>query len=76
MQENVAVDSNEEDSNYQPSGDDDSEDETMDTEADAHIWLEDVDQPTSSRRFKGRRWTLGLPCDLCRMLDVLIVYIG
>ena len=55
MEENVAIDSDEEDSNYQPSGNDDSEDETMDTEADAHIWLEDVDQPTSSRRFKGRR---------------------
>ena len=55
MEENVAIDSDEEDSNYQPLGDDDSEDETMDTEADAHIWLEDVDQPTSSRRFKGRR---------------------
>ena len=55
MEENVAIDSDEEDSNYQPSGDDDSEDETMDTEADAYIWLEDVDQPTSSRRFKGCR---------------------
>ena len=55
MEENVAIDSDEEDSNYQPSSDDESEDETMDTEADAHIWLEDVNQPTSSSQFQGHR---------------------
>ena len=56
MDENVATgNDDEEDSDYVPLNDDESEDETMDTEHDAHTWLEDVKAPSSSRRFKGRR---------------------
>ena len=44
------VGNDDEDSDYVPSNDDGSEDETMDTEADADIWLRDVDYPSSSRR--------------------------
>ena len=56
MDENVAIgNDDEEGSDYVPSNDDESEDETMDTEADANIWLEDVEPPSSSRRFRGHR---------------------
>lgn len=44
-----------EDSDYVPSNEDVSEDETMDTEADAAMWLDDVEHPSSSRRFRGHR---------------------
>ena len=47
----------EEDSDYVPSNDDPSEDETMDTEVDADIWLEDVKQLSSSRRYRGSGYT-------------------
>lgn len=51
------LNSDDEDSNYVPyaSGNDESEDQSMDTEVDAHIWLQDVDEPSSSRRFKGQK---------------------
>ena len=47
----------EEDLDYVPSNDDASEDETMDTEADADIWLQDVEQPSSLRRYRGSGYT-------------------
>ena len=52
---NVDIGNDDEDSDYVPSNDDASEDETMDTEADAAIWLEDVKHPSSSLRFRGHR---------------------
>ena len=45
----------EEDSDYVPSNEDDSEDETMDTEADSNVWLGDVEQPSSWRRYSGSK---------------------
>lgn len=39
-----------EDGDYVPSGTDETEDETMDTEIDADRWLNDVDLPQRSRR--------------------------
>ena len=55
--EDHLLNSDDEDSNYVPyeSGSDESEDQSMDTEVDAHIWLQDVDEPSSSRRFKGQK---------------------
>ena len=43
----------EEDLDYVPSNDNALEDETMDTKADADIWLQDVKQPSSLHRYKG-----------------------
>ena len=51
-----AIIGDEEDSDYVPSKNEESEDETMDTEVDVDIWLEDVEHPSSSRRFRERRW--------------------
>ena len=45
----------EEDSDYVPSNEDDSEDETMDMEADSNVWLGDVEQPSSWRRYSGSK---------------------
>ena len=51
----VIVDSDEEDNTYVPSEDDDTEDEMLDSEEDADLWLGDVKHPSSSRRFGSRR---------------------
>ena len=56
MEPNAIVGTDEEDSDYVPSNNEESEDETMDTEVDADIWLQDIEHPSSSRRLKGRRW--------------------
>ena len=55
MESNVEMESKEEDMTYVPSEDDETEDEILENEIDADIWLKDVEHPSSSRRSKGRR---------------------
>ena len=55
MEPNVEMESKEEDMTYVPSEDDETEDEILENEIAADIWLKDVEHPSSSRRSKGRR---------------------
>ena len=44
------VEDEDDDNTYAPSDEDESEDEDLESELDAHIWLEDVDHPSIKRR--------------------------
>ena len=44
------VEDEDDDNTYAPSDEDESEDEDLESELDAHIWLEDVEHPSIKRR--------------------------